>query len=91
MLQYTTGFLISGSTALSFFTRQVYNGSDLDLYIEARFVSYLVFFLESSGYSFEPYDTETKKQSPLIVDAVEEMRVRVENEEFADFDGGPLD
>lgn len=49
-LMGTTGLLISGSTALQFFDRTCYPDSDLDLYLEARFVNEVTDWLVSVGY-----------------------------------------
>ncbi|KAL0572349.1 hypothetical protein V5O48_009620 [Marasmius crinis-equi] len=77
ILQYATGTVISGSTALSFFTREVYDGSDLDLYVDVEFALHLVHFLASCGYAYEPYNTESKQQPDAIEDAIEEMSNRL--------------
>ncbi|KAJ3903197.1 hypothetical protein F5879DRAFT_167687 [Lentinula edodes] len=54
LLQYRTGILISGSTALQFFDLVVYPDSDLDLYVELRHCRPLAEFLASVGYQFQP-------------------------------------
>ncbi|KAJ3925892.1 MAG: hypothetical protein NXY57DRAFT_1030718 [Lentinula lateritia] len=54
LLQYRTGILISGSTALQFFDLVVYPDSDLDLYVELRHCRPLAEFLADVGYQFQP-------------------------------------
>jgi len=49
-----TGTLISGSTALQFFDRTVYEDSDLDLFVEHASARPLTLWLESIGYKFIP-------------------------------------
>ncbi|KAF9259953.1 hypothetical protein L218DRAFT_907716 [Marasmius fiardii PR-910] len=91
-LQYTTGLLISGSTALSFFTREVYSTSDLDLYIEVEFSLHVAYFLISCGYKFEPSNTEWKQQPERIEEAVEDMYRRfgtAQPQPWTHFDGRP--
>ena len=53
-VQARTGTLISGSTALQFFTRTVYPNSDLDLYISTQHVFDLIQWLVERGYTFVP-------------------------------------
>lgn len=52
--------LISGSTALQFFDRSEYPGSDLDLYVEHRYAGVIGEWLQRLGYSFVPRE---KRQS----------------------------
>ena len=88
MLQLTTGLLISGSTALSFFTRELFrDGSDLDLYIDYPLTLQIVFFLSSCGYKYEPFCSETMNQPDRIEDAVEEMDLRLRGDGFAALNG----
>ncbi|KAF9554320.1 hypothetical protein CPC08DRAFT_713005 [Agrocybe pediades] len=51
-LQYHTGMLVSGSTALQFFERVVYPDSDLDLYVEHRYRREVAAWLLSTGYTY---------------------------------------
>ncbi|KAJ7575548.1 hypothetical protein C8J56DRAFT_1061447 [Mycena floridula] len=67
VLQSCTGTLISGSSALSFFNRTVYPGSDLDIYVEHRYSSDIALFLEALGYVFAP----RPKQSRDLVEAID--------------------
>ncbi|KAF5362643.1 hypothetical protein D9758_009555 [Tetrapyrgos nigripes] len=54
ILQYELGLLVSGSTALQFFSDVVYPDSDLDTYVElVKFRPYADFLLEI-GYVFDP-------------------------------------
>ncbi|KJA24233.1 hypothetical protein HYPSUDRAFT_538032 [Hypholoma sublateritium FD-334 SS-4] len=53
-LQYRTGALISGSTALQFFDSNTYPDSDLDVYVEHRFVRTLTDWLVDIGYKYTP-------------------------------------
>ncbi|KAE9402677.1 hypothetical protein BT96DRAFT_990910 [Gymnopus androsaceus JB14] len=55
MIQYHTGTLISGSTALQFFDLTVYESSDLDLYVDTKHCSFLGEFLLRIGYQFQPF------------------------------------
>lgn len=52
--QAITGTIISGSTAVQFFERDVYTPSDLDLYVEHQAARPMTQWLESIGYSFVP-------------------------------------
>jgi len=51
-LQATTGAIISGSTAVQFFDRDVYTNSDLDVYVEHQTARSLARWLEQIGYVF---------------------------------------
>ncbi|KAI0715608.1 hypothetical protein C8T65DRAFT_572952, partial [Cerioporus squamosus] len=53
-LQARTGTLISGSVALQFFNRELYPGSDLDLYVHMRHRREVGRWLMGHGYRFEP-------------------------------------
>ncbi|KAI0337047.1 hypothetical protein BDW22DRAFT_1364549 [Trametopsis cervina] len=54
-LQARTGTLISGSNALQFFERTVYEGSDLDLYVVDKKVHAVAkWLMEDAGYTFVP-------------------------------------
>ncbi|KAE9385648.1 hypothetical protein BT96DRAFT_840423 [Gymnopus androsaceus JB14] len=55
MIQYHTGMLISGSTALQFFDLMVYESSDLDLYVDTKHCSFLGEFLLRIGYQFQQF------------------------------------
>ncbi|KAK7030454.1 hypothetical protein VNI00_014039 [Paramarasmius palmivorus] len=78
ILQFTIGFLIAGSTALSFFERAVYPESDLDLYVDSRYTVFLTDFLISAGFTFHPIRTEHKRQPADITDALEEMEQKLQ-------------
>ncbi|KAK7044013.1 hypothetical protein VNI00_008183 [Paramarasmius palmivorus] len=71
ILQYTYGVLISGSTALSFFEREVYPDADLDIYVDVRFCAIVAHFLIGSGYRYAPGDSREKKQPGNLEDAIE--------------------
>lgn len=66
-LQYSTGALISGSTALQFFDCSVYPDSDLDLYVELDWCQSIADFLQRIAYTYRP----TKKQPPSFDSALE--------------------
>ena len=53
-LQCVTGALISGSTAVQFFDRETYPDSDLDVYVEHRYVRTLTDWLVKIGYKYKP-------------------------------------
>ncbi|KAK7034577.1 hypothetical protein VNI00_012206 [Paramarasmius palmivorus] len=78
IIQYVYGVLISGSTALSFFERQVYPRSDLDLYVNVKYCTILMDFLVSAGYHFHPYISEFKQQPFNLQRAIEEAIERFE-------------
>lgn len=54
-LQFATGMLISGSTALQFFSRTVYADADLDLFVEHRLREPVVTWLVRVGYTYVPH------------------------------------
>ncbi|KAJ7590234.1 hypothetical protein C8J56DRAFT_1140083 [Mycena floridula] len=68
-IQSLTGALISGSTALQFFDRSFYKGSDLDVYVEKRYSAELALFLQRIGYTFMP----RKNQTPRLPDALNKI------------------
>ncbi|KAK7457760.1 hypothetical protein VKT23_010099 [Stygiomarasmius scandens] len=53
-LQYKTGMLISGSSALQFFDCIVYPDSDLDLYVSLNQAAPVTDFLVRIGYVYQP-------------------------------------
>ncbi len=55
-LQFNTGMLISGSTALQFFNRTVYSEADLDLYVEHRLRKSVAIWLVHVGYTYVPHE-----------------------------------
>ncbi|KAK7038816.1 hypothetical protein VNI00_010446 [Paramarasmius palmivorus] len=71
ILQYTYGVLISGSTALSFFEREVHPDTDLDIYVDVRFCAIVAHFLIGSGYRYAPGESREKKQPGNLEDAIE--------------------
>ncbi|KAF9257709.1 hypothetical protein L218DRAFT_833713, partial [Marasmius fiardii PR-910] len=54
MLQHSTGLIVFGSTALSFFTRYVFEKSDLNPCIDANFILRIAYFVHSCGYMYRP-------------------------------------
>ncbi|ESK89566.1 hypothetical protein Moror_8699 [Moniliophthora roreri MCA 2997] len=78
ILQYAYGILISGSAALSFFERQTYPESDLDLYVNVKYCSILADFLVGAGYEFLPHISENKQQPFRLQRAIEEAIERFE-------------
>ncbi|KAJ4489698.1 hypothetical protein C8J55DRAFT_390463, partial [Lentinula edodes] len=73
----TTGLIVSGSTALSFFTRVPYGGN-LDTYCQLSQAQTVGQWYESHGFTFAPTD----KQNPLFTtdylldDDIREYRVK---------------
>ena len=55
-LQFNTGMLISGSTALQFFDRTVYSEGDLDLYVEHRLRKSIAIWILHVGYTYVPHE-----------------------------------
>ncbi|KAJ7591811.1 hypothetical protein C8J56DRAFT_931784 [Mycena floridula] len=55
-LRAKTGLIISGSTALQFFDRTLYEESDMDLYVQDSFCREVSHFLVATGYEFVPRD-----------------------------------
>lgn len=53
-MQARTRAVISGSAALQFFSRTVYNDSDLDVYVDIRAYKSVCRFMSSAGYVFHP-------------------------------------
>lgn len=74
-LQAQTGTLISGSTALQFFDRSSYPGSDLDIYVHMAWRETVGCWLHRNGYEFVPND----QQSPDFHKAINDTRF-LENE-----------
>ncbi|CAA7267482.1 unnamed protein product [Cyclocybe aegerita] len=56
-LQFETGALISGSTALQLLDRSHYENSDLDLYVTHHSCKPIGLWLQSIGYQYEPKST----------------------------------
>lgn len=65
-LQASTGTIIAGSTALQFFDRSYYPGSDLDLYLPFGSQKAIGEYLLSIGYQFIPY----RWQAPTFQEAL---------------------
>ncbi|KAK7040371.1 hypothetical protein VNI00_009841 [Paramarasmius palmivorus] len=81
ILQHAIGFIVSGSTALSFFTREpVYPNSDLDIYVDVWWCAILLHFLESQGYNYQPIITENKRQSRDVYQTLDEALSRSQEE-----------
>lgn len=59
LLQFNTGMVISGSAALQFFNRTVYEESDLDLYVEHRYRKSIAIWLRQIGYKYTPHAKST--------------------------------
>ncbi|KAK7040370.1 hypothetical protein VNI00_009840 [Paramarasmius palmivorus] len=82
ILQHAIGFIISGSSALTLFTRSPpYPDSDLDVYVDARWCALLLQFLESHGYAYEPIMTASKRQSEDMYRTLDEAMNRPQEEE----------
>lgn len=73
-LQAKTGTLISGSTALQFFERLRFEGSDLDLYVEAKNVRDLCYFLKDCGYLFYPRERQDSDLDAAIAQKYRQAR-----------------
>ncbi|KAF9072630.1 hypothetical protein BDP27DRAFT_1320313 [Rhodocollybia butyracea] len=82
MIQYHTGTLISGSTALQFFDLTIYEDSDLDLYVDIRYCSPLGKFLLRIGYQFQPFKYQKSKFDEALAEAVShDIDVRIRRSE----------
>ncbi|TCD68642.1 hypothetical protein EIP91_010297 [Steccherinum ochraceum] len=68
-LQARTGLLVSGSTALQFFDRTSYPGSDLDMYLMPNAMVEVTTWLTGEGYEYEPYP----EQAPNLQDAMKAL------------------
>ena len=62
-LQFESGALISGSTALQFFDRSFYPDSDLDIYVQFDNKREIALWLDSIGYKMQP----TRRGNPTVV------------------------
>ncbi|KAF5356596.1 hypothetical protein D9758_008236 [Tetrapyrgos nigripes] len=58
-LQFLTGMLVSGSSALQFFDCSIYD-SDLDLYVAFELASAVIDFLQEIGYVYRPTTAQPK-------------------------------
>jgi hypothetical protein len=58
-MQACTGTLISGSNALQFLDRTLYEDADLDLYVDDLYREEVGRYLERIGYRFEPRQGQT--------------------------------
>ncbi|KAF9265255.1 hypothetical protein L218DRAFT_861115, partial [Marasmius fiardii PR-910] len=74
VIQSLTGALISGSTALQLLNRERYPDSDLDIYVEHRYGSFIGSFLEVIGYKFKPTQEQPKDLEVAIKKVAREMR-----------------
>ncbi|KAF9257291.1 hypothetical protein L218DRAFT_1019279, partial [Marasmius fiardii PR-910] len=72
-VRFAYKFLISGSTALSFFTREVIEHADLNIYIWPKCIMVLILLLQSMGYTFVPIENSRKEQPSEAQVAVEAM------------------
>ena len=59
-LQFSTGAIISGSTALQFLDRSFYPDSDLDIYVQQDYTQEIASWLETIGYKMLPREGSTK-------------------------------
>lgn len=84
-LQACTGTVISGSTALQFFDRSFYPGSDLDLYVPMTGRVRVGRFLLKEGYKFVP--NPIQKSTPNFDDAIMGRRVLTNKAFYGDFKG----
>ncbi|KAK7040376.1 hypothetical protein VNI00_009852 [Paramarasmius palmivorus] len=87
ILQHAIGFVISGSSALTFIARETpYPDSDLDVYVDQRWCAVLLHFLESHGYAYQPIVTDTKHQPSDVYQAFE---VALSRRAQGDWNGHP--
>lgn len=70
-IQYSTGALISGSTALQFFDRSHYPESDLDIYVGFDGRQDIALWLEEKGYSMKPNDENPGASLQVVLDQME--------------------
>ena len=83
-LQDRTRTLISGSTALQFFDRTYYEGSDLDLYVEGRHAKEVLYFIRDKGYVFDPRDGQPKDLDDAIDYAADDPYRYQDDPEYAE-------
>ncbi len=65
-MQRLTSLIITGSMAISFFTEHVYEGSDLNLYVQFERREPVLEFLQDIGYKYEPQWGQKKDLAELI-------------------------
>ncbi|KAK1227345.1 hypothetical protein PQX77_009667 [Marasmius sp. AFHP31] len=73
--------------ALQFFSRALYPGSDLDIYVEHRYCDPVAVFLRSIGYKYEPTGSQNPSLWKAIMKATDNLRRGVDvsyDEEFQD-------
>ncbi|RPD81365.1 hypothetical protein L226DRAFT_608610 [Lentinus tigrinus ALCF2SS1-7] len=70
-LQARTGTLVSGSMALQFFMRAVWEESDLDLYVHMRHRREVALWLLDEGYRYKPTDFQDPSFEVEIAQCVE--------------------
>jgi len=80
-----TGTLISGSTALQFFDRTVYEDSDLDLFVEHASARPITLWLESIGYMFIPSKDADYQTLEMALDKKPETNADDANSFFEPF------
>ncbi|EEB88744.1 hypothetical protein MPER_13245 [Moniliophthora perniciosa FA553] len=68
-IQHVTGALISGSQALSFFNREQYQDSDLDIFVKWDRLTPLHLLLTSTGYDYQPQE-HTRNNGQMSYQAV---------------------
>lgn len=76
-LQARTGMLISGSTALQFFSEKSWSGSDLDLYVPLKSKETVCRWVLGEGYTFKP----TAVQFPDFEKALNQTLIEGEDPE----------
>jgi hypothetical protein len=81
-LQASTGTLISGSNALQFLDRTVYEDSDLDLYLSVGVELVVGQYLQGEGYAFAP----SNSQSPDFEEQI--LNAQDSDDELSDYWGG---
>ena len=82
-LQSTTGTLVSGSTALTFFDRTRYEGSDLDIYVQLGYSTQVALFLRDiAGYTFGPRPSQFEDLEASLT-SVAERHAQFRGDDYA--------
>ena len=75
LLQYHTNFVISGSVAVQFFSRESFADGDLDLYTERQHAFTIFHFLLGMGYAFRPRQMQARTLEDALTQAINEDMV----------------
>ncbi|KAJ6552785.1 hypothetical protein B0H19DRAFT_1072284 [Mycena capillaripes] len=71
-MQGRTGTIVSGSTALQFFNRRIWEGSDLDVYVDRPGAALAAIFIVDTGYTFNPRKSQEKTVSAQLVQSIKD-------------------